>query len=431
MTVTLGPSTAGDAEALVALRIAAMRESLERIGRFDPVRARERFLAGFSPAHTRHIVVAGERVGFVVVKPWDDGLLLDHLYLHPRHQGRGIGSAVLALIFAETDGLGRRLRVGALRGSDANRFYARHGFIAVEEGEWDVYYVRAATGMILEQPESMSIMNITLSDNSTQIHRHADFPSAFVAARHVDVWLPPGYDEGTTHYRVLYMHDGQNLFDPALVSTGVDWGVDEALTRLAADEGTAPAIVVGVWNSPQRWRDYMPQKPVAGVTAGDLPARFVREKGGLPQSDRYLRFLVEELKPLIDAAYRTLPGQGDTFIMGSSMGGLISLYALVEYPQIFGGAGCLSTHWPAAAEPLLAYFGAVLPPPGRHKIYFDYGTETLDADYEPFQQQMDHAMAAAGYTQERDWVTRKFPGDAHTEAAWRGRLEIPLRFLLG
>ena len=144
MTVTLAPATAGDAEALVALRIAAMRASLERIGRFDPGRARERFLAGFSPAHTRHIVVAGERVGFVVVKPWDDGLLLDHLYLHPRHQGRGIGSAVLALIFAETDGLGRRLRVGALRGSDANRFYTRHGFVAVEEGEWDVYYVRAA-----------------------------------------------------------------------------------------------------------------------------------------------------------------------------------------------------------------------------------------------------------------------------------------------
>jgi predicted alpha/beta superfamily hydrolase/GNAT superfamily N-acetyltransferase len=431
MTVTLAPATAGDAEALVALRIAAMRASLERIGRFDPGRARERFLAGFSPAHTRHIVVAGERVGFVVVKPWDDGLLLDHLYLQPRHQGRGIGSAVLALIFAEADGLGRRLRVGALRGSDANRFYTRHGFVAVEEGEWDVYYVRAATRMILEQPETMSIMNITVSDNSTQIHRHADFPSTFAAARHVDVWLPPGYGEGTDHFRVLYMHDGQNLFDPALVSTGVDWGVDEALTRLAAGEGMAPAIVVGVWNSPQRWRDYMPQKPVAGVTAGDLPARFVREKGGLPQSDRYLRFLVEELKPFIDAAYRTLPGQDDTFIMGSSMGGLISLYALVEYPQIFGGAGCLSTHWPAAAEPLLAYFGAVLPPPGRHKIYFDYGTATLDADYEPFQQQMDQAMAAAGYTQERDWMTRKFPGDAHTEAAWRGRLEIPLRFLLG
>ena len=148
MTVTLAPAAADDAAALVALRIAAMRPSLERIGRFDPVRARERFLAGFSPAHTRHIIVGGERVGFVVVKPRDGGLLLDHLYLQPGHQGQGIGSAVLALIFAEADGLGRRLRVGALRGSDANRFYARHGFVAVEEGEWDVYYERPVAGVV-------------------------------------------------------------------------------------------------------------------------------------------------------------------------------------------------------------------------------------------------------------------------------------------
>jgi GNAT superfamily N-acetyltransferase len=131
-----------EAEALAALRVLAMRESLERIGRFDPLRARERFLSGFSPQHTRHILVAGERAGFVVVKPEGDALLLDHLYVDPRFQNRGVGAQVLAAVFAEADAKGLPLRVGALRGSDANRFYLRHGFVLEKMGEWDNYYVR-------------------------------------------------------------------------------------------------------------------------------------------------------------------------------------------------------------------------------------------------------------------------------------------------
>lgn len=133
-----------DGEALVALRILAMRESLERIGRFDPQRARERFLSSFSPQHTRHIVVDGERAGFVVVRPDGEGLLLDHLYIDPRFQNRGIGAAVLRQVFAEADGAQAQLCVGALRGSDSNRFYARHGFALVKEDAWDNYYVRPA-----------------------------------------------------------------------------------------------------------------------------------------------------------------------------------------------------------------------------------------------------------------------------------------------
>jgi GNAT superfamily N-acetyltransferase len=129
-------------EELVCLRIEAMRESLERIGRFDPVRARERFRASFAPEFTRHILWKGERVGFVAVSPARDGLSLDHLYVAPRRQGAGIGSAVLALVFAEADAAGLALRVGALRESDSHRFYLRHGFLRSEEGEWDIYYVR-------------------------------------------------------------------------------------------------------------------------------------------------------------------------------------------------------------------------------------------------------------------------------------------------
>ena len=132
-----------DLEALVALRLAAMRESLERIGRFDPARARERFASGFDPARTRHVEVDGERVGVVVVRPQGRELLLNDLYIRPGAQGGGIGTAVLARVFAEADAQGRALRVGALRDSAANRFYLRHGFRLVAQTEFDNHYLRA------------------------------------------------------------------------------------------------------------------------------------------------------------------------------------------------------------------------------------------------------------------------------------------------
>ena len=140
----LSPACDADLEELIALRVEAMRDSLERIGRFDAVRAGERLRAGFLAKFTQHILVDGARVGFVVVKPHEGGLLLDHLYVRPGQQGRGIGAGVLAKVFAEADALGLAIHVGALKGSDSNRFYLRHGFTQAGVGEWDIYYVRAA-----------------------------------------------------------------------------------------------------------------------------------------------------------------------------------------------------------------------------------------------------------------------------------------------
>jgi ribosomal protein S18 acetylase RimI-like enzyme len=142
--VAFEPAVAADAEALVAIRVAAMRESLERVGRFDPQRARDRFLAGFDPASTRHVVADGARVGFVVLRLQDPDWLLDHLYVLPSHQGRGIGGAVLSDLFVRADAAGRALRVGALRGSESNHFYRRHGFELLERTEWDNHYRRPA-----------------------------------------------------------------------------------------------------------------------------------------------------------------------------------------------------------------------------------------------------------------------------------------------
>lgn len=138
----LEPALAEDAQALASLRVVAMRASLERIGRFDPQRARTRFLADYAPEHTRHVVTAAGRVGFVVLRRQRREMLLEHLYLVPAAQGQGLGSAVLRVLFAEADIDALAMRVGALRGSPANRFYRRHGFELVEQARWDSYYVR-------------------------------------------------------------------------------------------------------------------------------------------------------------------------------------------------------------------------------------------------------------------------------------------------
>jgi GNAT superfamily N-acetyltransferase len=142
LMVTFGPVGISDGEALAALRVEAMRPSLERIGRFDADRARTRFLRSFSPEYTREIVVNGLRVGFFVLRPEGKGLLLDHLYIRPAHQSRGIGAAVLRAVFAQADALGLEVRVGALKDSDANRFYVKHGFVPEGQAEFDNYYVR-------------------------------------------------------------------------------------------------------------------------------------------------------------------------------------------------------------------------------------------------------------------------------------------------
>ena len=261
--------------------------------------------------------------------------------------------------------------------------------------------------------------------------RHASMPSRYVAARHVDVWLPPGYDaDSRQRYPALYMHDGQNLFDPATSYGSVDWGVDEALTRLIADGEMRAAIVVGVWNSPKRREEYMPQRAGRGGVHFNVP--------GAPDaradeiiSDRYLAFLVDELKPFIDTTYRTLPDRAHTYVMGSSMGALVSQYAMSVHPTVFGGAGCVSTHWPAGDGIALNDFAAHLPDPATHRYYFDFGTATLDAAYEPYQRRADEALRAAGFVEGQNWITKKFEGAEHSEEAWRQRVDEPLRFLIG
>ena len=264
------------------------------------------------------------------------------------------------------------------------------------------------------------------------LERYENFYSKQVAFRNVDVWLPPGYEyESDRRHAVLYMHDGQNLFDDSISYGSLSWGIEQAMTHLLEEGRIRSTIVAGIWNSGIRWREYMPQKPYESSAFNRHRKDFHKTTGGPSISDLYLKFLVEELKPFIDGQYNTLPDPANTFVMGSSMGGLISLYAISEYPHIFGGAGCISTHWPIGGMALVDKMARSLPDPVSHRLYFDFGTETLDRIYEPFQHRMDDHLRQAGYIEGQNWVTRKFEGAEHSEHSWRERVEIPLSFLLG
>ena len=251
------------------------------------------------------------------------------------------------------------------------------------------------------------------------------FESKYIPARDVRVMLPRDYNAKKS-YPVIYMHDGQMLFDSNTTWNKQEWGVDETIDSLIKAQKIRPVIVVGISHTNNRSLEYMPNKPQEELKMIERPDKF---KGQI-LSDEYLKFLVKELKPFIDKNYSTHTDRDNTFILGSSMGGLISCYAISEYPDVFGGAACLSTHWPAINGVFLNYVENNLPDPQTHKIYFDYGTNTLDAAYEPYQLIADKLMKERGYNQNENWVTRKFEGAKHDENAWRSRLHIPLEFLL-
>lgn len=272
---------------------------------------------------------------------------------------------------------------------------------------------------------------------------YENFKSVNVPPRNVGVWLPQNYTP-KKKYAVLYMHDGQMLFDSTVTFNKTEWGVDECLTKLMREGKIKNTIVVGIWNTNEnRHQEYFPQKPYENLSKEEKENVSISlKKIGMsatftPSSDNYLKFIVEELKPFIDSTYSTLTDKENTNIAGSSMGGLISMYAVCEYPNVFGGAACLSTHWPGTFEVdnnpvpnvFYNYLTKNLPNPNQNKFYFDYGTEELDALYPPLQTKVDAIMTSKGFSNE-NWKTQKFEGENHSENAWRKRLHIPIEFLL-
>ena len=276
--------------------------------------------------------------------------------------------------------------------------------------------------------------------NTTEIRTsryivYKNFPSKFVSSRNIEVWLPDGYDSSKA-LPALYMFDGQNIFHgkKGWIENKYNhgWQVDETLDSLFLT-GIAPKlIVIGIFNTGiKRRSEYMPAKPKDEIEKRILKAeKWEQEeykKYGIT-SDQFLKFIVEELKPFIDANYKTIKERENTFLAGSSMGGLISLYAICEYPNIFGGAACLSTHWPALDGVFIEYLKTNIPNPKNHKIYFDYGTSGLDNKYEPYQLLVDSLMVINGYKKNKNWLTKKFIGEDHNEDFWRDRFHYPIEF---
>ena len=273
--------------------------------------------------------------------------------------------------------------------------------------------------------ETNVVGNLTIYD---------DFKSEFVESRAVRVWTPEDYDP-SMKYDVIYMHDGQNLFDASLTWNNQEWGVDEVLSQMMKKGEIRPCIVVGIDNTALRYEEYYPSAICQDVPEGVLPDDFKA------LGDEYLKLLTEEVKPWVDDNYSTWGDPAHTFIMGSSCGGLISSYAFCEYPDVFGGAACLSTHsslmnpytkidQKPASEVYLAYLKDKLPVDSDHILYMDCGDCQIDSAYKESQAAINDMISKSDWGSS-NYMYRFFPGQSHSESDWRSRLDIPVRFLLG
>lgn len=288
------------------------------------------------------------------------------------------------------------------------------------------------------------LCSVTLSLHSAQkvangiLTNYSKFNSKYILPRDIYIWIPNGYSP-KNRYDVIYMHDGQMLFDAKTTWNKQEWKVDEVAGSLIAEGKIRNCIVVAISNIPEtRYGDYLPQKVLEYLPEGTNIPDEVKYN-----ADNYLRFLVEEVKPFVDKNFSTNKSKDHTFIMGSNMGGLISLYALCEYPDVFGGAGCISTHVPLVlsktlpneesdiwAEAFRKYLAEKLPKANSCKIYMDRGDKTLDRFYKKYQDALDSLMKCKEWNTSA-WISKVFPGAAHTETDWAIRLKYPLQFLLG
>jgi predicted alpha/beta superfamily hydrolase len=304
-----------------------------------------------------------------------------------------------------------------------------------------------------------------------RIDRLHYFPSSLITSRNVDVWLPSDYDPNKK-YGVIYMHDGQNLFDGNSTWNHQEWGIDESIAAYNAiaqfnqknhrDSGNSNLspqteyIVVGIWNDGvNRHSNYFPQKVYESLTVKEKAAIMEAKRQNQSDvfhnpinSDDYLKFIVYELRPFINKTYNTYTDPVHTVIGGSSMGGLISMYAICEYPGVFGTAACFSTHWPGIfdmknnpiPDAMVRYFKKNLPYPINHKFLFTHGTEGLDALYGPTQKRIDQIMTKSGYQHSTvdaiknslpaNWNTQVDQGLGHQESTWQKQFHDNVRFLL-
>lgn len=223
--------------------------------------------------------------------------------------------------------------------------------------------------------------------------------------RALRIYLPPSYDENPAkRYPVLYMHDGQNLFDPKTASFGVEWGISQTINHLVATGVMDEVIVVGIDNTPDRIPEYTP---------------CCDPKYGGGKLDAYAHFVVDTVKPYVDHTYRTLPAKEDTAILGSSLGGIASVYIAAHYPQVFSKAGGMSSSFWWNNGALISILPALMPV----KFYLDAGTQDDGLDDTT---KMRDALLAKGYRDGADLMFYKAEGGRHNETSWAARVDKPL-----
>ena len=246
-----------------------------------------------------------------------------------------------------------------------------------------------------------------------------------IDGRNVELLLPAG-DLRTSP--VLLAHDGQNCFDGAQSLAGTGWFMQEAVPRTATELGVPTPIVIAPWNAgAMRGSEYAPEDVLrdnAGMLDG-FSARYATED---LTGNRYVAWCVERVLGYLRSEHGVEITRERTAIIGSSMGGLASLYALVKRPEVYGAALCLSTHWTPGGHGFPTALVNMLPKPGDHVLWFDHGDLGLDAEYAPFQAEADAVLIQRGWT---DFMSSRFyPDSDHHESAWASRLPEVLRFWL-
>jgi predicted alpha/beta superfamily hydrolase len=282
----------------------------------------------------------------------------------------------------------------------SNATYADAGGKAGAMNRFDIHGVRLlATNAPAVAPVATGRLDIVDGFASPQLGNE----------RKLRILLPASYDGNPgKRYPVLYMHDGQNLFDAKTAAYGTEWNIDEVAGRLAAQGDMREAIVVGIDNTPERIAEYT---PCCDARAG----------GG--KVEAYGRFLVDTVKPYVDGHYRTLPGKADTAVMGSSLGGVASLYLAQRYPQVFGQAGIVSgSFWWNGG----ALVGAAPRPSSTPvRLYLDGGTAM---DGIEGTRAFRKALLRNGWREGADLLYVEDEGGIHNEQSWAGRVHRALRW---
>ncbi|MBK7630179.1 MAG: histidine kinase [Ignavibacteriales bacterium] len=237
---------------------------------------------------------------------------------------------------------------------------------------------------------------------------HRNFEARRVLPRDIIVWLPPSYDSlPNKYYPVLYMQDGQNLFDPTTSSFGIDWQMDETADSLIRSYAMQEIIIVGIYNSINRGKEY----------------------NHTNLGEAYIQFIVEELKPFIDVTYRTLPDKKNTAVGGSSSGGLISFIIAWEYSDIFSKAACISPAFKISDINYIAPISDFIGAKKEIKIYIDNGGIGIEEKLQPGIDEMLNSLEEKGFVEGKDLLFVKDQNAGHNESDWAKRVYRFLEFL--